>query len=132
MSKSTRPLDGLMIFFFVGGALMAGDTDPGPGSVFGGPPLVKWLIVFGAAFALSIAMAFLSKLDRKKHDEFVFSILTSSALIALSTTAGLHVVWMFAGQFLGWPQLTSTNVIGVLLMSWGFGYGWFRLRGFAG
>ncbi len=93
-----------------------------------------WLEL-GCAFILTIIMASYAvwgaKLDRRCAEDYVFQLVTNAALIAVITSIMSHAIWDMS--FLnerGLPKPTSGDMLGVMILSWAMGYGFYRIKGF--
>lgn len=89
----------------------------------------------GAAIILTTIMAAYAvwgaKLDRRCADDYVFQLVTNAALIAIITTIMSHAIWDLS--FLnerGLPKPTTGDMLGVMILSWAMGYGFYRMKGF--
>lgn len=88
-----------------------------------------------AAILLTSLMALYAvwgaKFDRRCAEDYVFQLITNAALIAVITCIMSHAIWDMS--FLnerGLPKPTSGDMLGIMVLSWAMGYGFYRLKGF--
>lgn len=88
----------------------------------------------GLAIVLTSIMALYAvwgaKFDRRCAEDYVFQLVTNAALIAVITAMMSHAIWDFSMlNERGLPKPTSGDIMGVLMLSWAMGYGFYRARG---
>ena len=71
-----------------------------------------------------------TKLDRRCADDYTFQIVSNAALVAVVTALFSHAIWDFSLlNEQGLPKPTSGDMVGVMILSWAMGYGFYRFRG---
>ncbi len=93
-------------------------------------PILSGTIAIVLAIALGLIIVILANLDRKNSEEFVFQIITNSAVVAIMTA--LFGTLLLGSEFLlgQWVNEPSANtVISLLMAGWSLGYFRYRIRG---
>lgn len=92
-----------------------------------------WLETVAAVILTTIIAAYAvwgAKMDRKCAEDYIFQLITNAAVIAVFTTLTSHAIWNFSlFNEAGLPKPTSGDMVGVMLLSWAMGYGFYRIRG---
>ena len=71
-----------------------------------------------------------ANMDRRCGEDYVFQLVANAAVVAVITTMATHLVWdLSLLNNLGLPKSTSDDIIGVMMLSWAFGYYFYRFRG---
>ena len=69
-------------------------------------------------------------MDRRCAEDYAFQLIANAAVIAVITTMFVHLIWdMNFLNEMGLPKPASGDIIGVMMLSWAFGYYFYRARG---
>jgi len=71
-----------------------------------------------------------TNMDRRCAEDYVFQLITNAAVIAVVSTMFVHLIWdMSFLNEMGLPKPESSDAVGVMMLSWAFGYYFYRFRG---
>ncbi len=129
MRSTTGILDKVLILPAIASIMMIADTANDTASFSdGSPALVVAIIAATVVFALLAIVA--TKIDRRCAEDYAYQIVANAALIGLTTTVLINMVWLFALTFgSGLPTPSGQMMTGILTLSWCIGYYWYRFRG---
>ncbi|MEE9432871.1 MAG: hypothetical protein V3V15_01355 [Sphingorhabdus sp.] len=83
-----------------------------------------------ATAIFSLLAAWGANMDRRCGEDYVFQLIANAAVVAVTTTMLAHVVWdLNVLNGLGLPKPASGDMVGVMMLSWAFGYYFYRFRG---
>ncbi len=100
-----------------------------PNEVFDGTvsPIVRLFFLAPLTLLLSCVATFAAALDRRKTEDYYFQLMANGAIVAAITTIFVHMVWLIFAKQMG--TLTAESLIAILMLSWGLGYFFYRIRG---
>ncbi|QTD57157.1 hypothetical protein [Parasphingorhabdus cellanae] len=76
---------------------------------------------------LSYCATLLAGLDRRWTEEYHFQLMANGAVIGVITAVFANMIWLLFVDTLG--TLTPNNLIGMIMIGWGLGYFFYRIRG---
>jgi len=120
----------MLVFVVAGTTLLFSGPDEAAAYVVPISTAAKAGLAVLATAIYSLLAAWGGNMDRRCGEDYVFQLIANAAVVAVVTTMLAHVVWdlNFLNE-MGLPKPASGDIIGVMMLSWAFGYYFYRFRG---
>jgi len=128
---SAGKVDIVMLVLVVAGVtLLFSGPDKAAAYVVQVSAAVKAGVAVLATAIIALLATWGADMDRRCGEDYVFQLIANAAVVAVITTMFVHLVWdMNFLNGLGLPKPASSDIIGVMMLSWAFGYYFYRARG---
>jgi len=120
----------MLILVVAGTTLLFSGPDKAAAYVVPVSAAVKAGLAVLATAILSLLATWGANMDRRCGEDYVFQLIANAAVVAVITTMFVHLVWdMNFLNEMGLPKPASGDIVGVMMLSWAFGYYFYRFRG---